>query len=400
MKAVDKEFVLLGLMFSEEMLSNVFSETKTYVHMAPHLFQTKLLDGFRANGKKVKVLNVPPVGSYPINYGRLFLKKYVWNGSNVQIGYINLPLVKHIQQYLQIRKLLKEELKTGTTVVAIIYSLYEPYLYAVIKLKEKFPNLQIALLQTDAVPGRNDMKCHVNERAIRRGNKLIELAKEFDYFIVLTKYLIDALEINNKPTLIMECIADEKQAESKAVVPNKTPICLYTGSTASEYGILEMVDAFSRLEGRAELWICGQGDSDAYIREVAKCHSNIRHFGLITQSEVTKLRDACHFLINPRRPSGTYTKYSFPSKISEYMMSGKPCIMYKLEGIPDEYDRYVNYLSEQTGKMLAKELMSIFNVDYLELTEKAKQGRIYMINNKSARVQSHRIIDFLVNEGK
>ena len=317
MKTVDKKFVLLGLMFSEEMLFNVFSETKTYVNMAPHLFQTKLLNGFRTNGIKMKVFNVPPIGSYPVNYKRLFLNKRVWNDSNVQVGYINLPFVKQMQQYHQIRKLLKKELQTGKTVVAIIYSLYEPYLYAALKLKERFPNLQIALLQTDAVPGRNDMKRYVNERAIRRGNRLVELSKGFDYFIVLTKYLIDALEIDDKPALIMECIADEGQAESKAVIPNKVPICLYTGSTASEYGILEMVDAFSRLEGRAELWICGQGDSDAYIREVATCHSNIRHFGLINQAEVTKLRDACHFLINPRRPSGTYTKYSFPSQISK-----------------------------------------------------------------------------------
>lgn len=395
MKAVEKEFVLLGLMFSEEMLLNVFSETKTYVHMAPHLFQTKLLDGFRTNGKKIKVYNVPPVGSYPKNYKRLFFKKCIWNGCNIQLGYLNFPFVKHLQQYLQIRKILKDELKKGKPVVVIIYSLYEPYLYATLKLKKRFSNLQIALLQTDAVPGRNDMECHVNKKTIRRGNRLVEVTKGFDYFIILTKHLAEMLEIDGKPTMVMECIADEKQDESKSAMQNRVPICLYTGSTASEYGIREMVDAFSLLEGIAELWICGQGNTDAYIQEAAKQHSNIRHFGLINQREVTKLRDACNFLINPRRPSGTYTKYSFPSKISEYMMSGKPSIMYKLEGIPDEYDQYVNYLSGQTGEIIAKELMQILNMDYLELTQKAQCGRLYMINNKSAKVQSRRIIDFL-----
>ena len=46
-------------------------------------------------------------------------------------------------------------------------------------------------------------------------------------------------------------------------------------------------------------------------------------------------------LINLRNPEDKYTKYSFPSKTFEYMVSGTPFFTTKLEGIPSEYYNYL-----------------------------------------------------------
>ena len=105
-------------------------------------------------------------------------------------------------------------------------------------------------------------------------------------------------------------------------------------------------------------------------------------------------------MINPRQPSGTYTKYSFPSKTIEYMMSGKPVIMYKLEAIPDEYDQYLNYLTGTTSEQMGEDLKKIFAKDYNELIEIAKRARTYVKENKAAKKQAMQIVELLKKERK
>jgi glycosyltransferase involved in cell wall biosynthesis len=42
-------------------------------------------------------------------------------------------------------------------------------------------------------------------------------------------------------------------------------------------------------------------------------------------------------MLNPRDPSWRGTPYSFPSKLLEYLTTGKPIISTRLPGIPAEY---------------------------------------------------------------
>lgn len=40
-------------------------------------------------------------------------------------------------------------------------------------------------------------------------------------------------------------------------------------------------------------------------------------------------------LVNPRQNDDEYTKYSFPSKNIEYLMTGNAVMAYMLDGIPE-----------------------------------------------------------------
>ena len=50
-------------------------------------------------------------------------------------------------------------------------------------------------------------------------------------------------------------------------------------------------------------------------------------------------------LVNPRPNEGEYTKYSFPSKNIEYLLSGNPVVGYMLSGMPEDYRRFVYEIS-------------------------------------------------------
>ena len=385
------KIIFLGLLFCEDSLARTIQMTKCGIQYAPHIFQANLLEGFATmDDIELHVINIPPTGSFPINSKELFSKEYHWGKNRVQISYFNLPFVKHIEQeaklHCKCRKILAE---TDEPVYILMYSPYPPFLNVCAALKKEFKNVRCCMILTDPVPGRGDLERFMTPKAVREGNKIIEKAKSLDSFVVLTKYLADSIEAGDRPYEIIECICDDKQpAANETSGSNK--IVLYSGTLEREYGILDTAKAFTFLPD-AELWIYGRGNAEAELLRLSNDYPNIKFFGFADQATIEQARNQCDYLINPRRPTGTFTKYSFPSKTAEYMVSGKPVIMYKLEGIPDAYDEHLNYLSAATPEAIADQLQGIFSQDYKQLVNKAQVGREFMIKNKSPEAQSEAI---------
>ena len=387
--------VFLGLMFSPESLEEAYSASKCGVQMAPHLFQQRLTDGLSfIENVQTHIVNVPPVGSFPMNYKKLYIKGMQWDG-NTQIGYWNIPGLKWGLQKRKIVKTVRQILRNqpqNEECCLIVYHLHEPFLDVIGRLKKEFTNLHTTLIQTDAIPGRGDM---MNSRKMEiLGNRLVKKAKVVDSFALLTHSMRGPLEIGERPFVITECICDPDQPWS-ARKETSDNIFLYSGTTEAIFGIRDIVDAIKEIPN-AQLWICGAGDSDDYIKETAKTHKNIRHFGYVDQKRLSELRNQCDFLINPRRPTGTYTKYSFPSKTAEYMMSGKPVVMYKLEGVPDEYDPYLNYLTAETAQEIKQQIQMLIQSDYAALAAKAVAARAFMQENKNACKQARKIVEMIL----
>lgn len=387
------DIIYMGLMFCDDSLKDEFKTKRRKVSMAPHKFQTNLIRGIdEQEGINLSVINVPPTGSFPANNKKLFSKQYRWGRDNQQISYINLPWIKHKIQEKKLYKCVKGKIKQSRATFLMVYSLYEPFLKVARSVKKENPEIHVCVIHTDAVPGRDDMDKYMTKAAKRRGDRAIKLLRCAESFILLSKNLVDPMEVAERPYLILECICDEKQQLAKKA--KRKDVFLYTGEVSREFGLCELAKAFQQTPD-LQLWICGDGDARNEIQELCTQTGNIRYFGYVAPEKIKTLQDECAYLINPRRPSGTYTKYSFPSKTAEYMMTGKPVIMYKLEAIPDEYDQYVNYLTEDTPQGIAKEIQSIKNLDYESLLRKAQNGREHMLCNRSANQAGKIVVNFL-----
>lgn len=385
------KMIFLGLLFCEESLQRTIQKTKCGIQYAPHMFQKNLLEGFREmDDVDLHIINVPPTGSFPINNKELFSKPYQWDRQAKQIGFVNLPVLKHFEQQGKIIRACRKIIKnTEETVHVLIYSPYDPFLYVCNRLKKEFSNVKCSMILTDPIPGRGDLARFMTERAVKKGNAIVESCKCFDSFVVLTKYLAESVEAGQRPFEIVECVCNDQQPASAESVESKN-VVLYTGTLEKEYGILEMAKAFTLVEN-AQLRIYGRGDAEEELKALAAQSENVKFFGFADHTVIEKERNRCDFLINPRRPTGTFTKYSFPSKTAEYLVSGKPVIMYKLEGVPDEYDAYLNYLSALEPEEIAEQLNALFCEDYNGLVEKAAKGRAFMVKHKCAKAQSEKI---------
>lgn len=388
--------IFCGLMFSEHSLKDAYKYSKAGIQIAPHVFQTNVINGLRQiDGVKISVMNVLPVGSFPFNYKKLFIKGETWGNDCVQIEYLNIPFIKRKQQFWNLIKEIEKKINYSQMEdnFLVVYHMYGPFLEIARYFKEKYPQIRTCMIGTDCVPGRGDMEKYMTHTAVKKGNRIVKLAKFCDAFVLLTKHLAETLEIGEKPFIVAECICNENQ-DCCFQNERSENRCLYTGSIDKEFGVCELAEAFAEMDN-CELWVCGSGTGEEYVRKMAEKHKNIKFFGFLDQAALLKFRNSCDYLINPRRPTDTYTKYSFPSKTAEYMMSGKPVIMYKLEGIPDEYDQYLIYLTSNTSAGIKKELENIFAQEYEGFREKALSAREFMLKRKSAFVQAERIVKLL-----
>ena len=393
------KMIFLGLLFCEESLKDALKYSKVGVQYAPHKYQDNLLKGLKDYPDlDLRVINVPPTGSFPIHNKQLFSKEYVWEMGK-QIGFLNLPKLKHFVQAKKIYKECKKIIeKTDEIVNVVFYSPYKPFVQVCTKLKKKYSNVKLTLIQTDPIQGRGDLERFMTDKAMKKGDKLVERLKIVDSFVVLTSYLAQTLETNERPYTIIECVSDSSQSQSTEVIGTNN-IVLYTGTLEKEYGILDIAKAFAKMPDY-QLCIYGNGEAEEDLRELSNKNENIKFFGFADAKTIDDARDKCSYLINPRRPTGTFTKYSFPSKTAEYMLSGKPVIMYKLEGVPDEYDNYLNYLSTVDFDGVQNELENILSTNYNKLKEKAVSAREFMLVEKGPLKQAEKLVNLLRENNK
>jgi len=79
----------------------------------------------------------------------------------------------------------------------------------------------------------------------------------------------------------------------------------------------------------------------------------------------------------------------------EYILSGKPVLMYKLDGVPDEYDQYLYYINGSEPKDIADRIMEVCEKPQSELDDFGQKARQFVLENKSSEIQAKKIIDMI-----
>ena len=117
--------------------------------------------------------------------------------------------------------------------------------------------------------------------------------------------------------------------------------------------------------------------------------------GIRPNAEVVAIEQRAALLVNPRPTAPDYTKYSFPSKNMEYMISGTPILTTKLPGMPKEYYPHIYTIEEDTSDGVADALKKVFSESFAERMKKGENARRFVLENKSNVMQAKKIIEFL-----
>lgn len=398
--------IFVGGIAPLEMYSKEREASKSALQNAAENFQNGFISGLVENNEEdIEVITAPFFSSWP-SFHR---SPYIRNAKSVDergikitgVGYVNFPIIKNIHKYINIRKALSLRLMdVGGGCEVIVYSLNLAYLAAVASMKKIGVPVKTGVIVTDLPQHPGDCGLmyrlylkHIEKRLLSR------FLNDIDFFVLLTEQMSTELKVDKRRCVIMEGLYDESRlmggiADPKVRYGEK--VVLYTGTLDHRYGIPRLVDAFKSISDRAvELWICGAGNSEDLVRQAAKDFPRIKFLGKKDRDEIALLQRHADLLINPRNNEGEYNRFSFPSKLMEYLASGTPTLIYKLDGIPKEYYEFLYTVEELKGETLAGAILRVLDIPETESKERALSGSDFIKNRKNARKQVGRVLDFM-----
>ncbi len=385
--------------YPEQLLAIFKKKTKGGLDFAAHNLHKAIIKGFNENGQIIDIVNAPHLGSFPPYYKTPFIPKYKSKEEHINsFSYLN---ISYIKRWDIERKMRKEMFRWCSKIKGekIIFFYNFTALTVLPELKKKFKDVKACLLVTD-LPEYMAADNYFLTRLNRKISSLLSSKDKshFDYvdgYVLLAPAMTKRLPINGKPWIQIEGIYNPEDDKMDVDKLNEKVI-LYTGNLGKRYGILDLLEAFHRIDNNEyRLWICGSGDGLEDIRKYAKLDSRITYLGILPRVEVIKLQKQATLLINPRHSADDYTIYSFPSKTMEYIASATPTLMSHLKSIPSEYDKHLFYFEDETIDGFSKRIVDICEKSQEELNNFGAKASEFIMKYKTPKPQIEKIISFI-----
>lgn len=359
------------------------------------------------NDRPIDILSAPYVAAFP-NFLDIYVKKNNWQhvqgAYDENIGFLNISIIKNlIRKFKLALKAIKwSKKKKLNNKIIICYYPSIPQMNAVHKVKKYTKNVKSILIVPD-IPQFMDLKSKKN--CIKKiFSNLIEtkqdnLIQKFDAYIFLTENMKYALKIHNKPYLVIEGIFDNTSNISLNIRHLKKFSIVYSGSLHKKYGIESYLNAIKKINNQdIDFYFFGSGEMEDEIKNISYMDSRIKFMGYANREIVMEYQRSANLLINPRVTNEEFVKYSFPSKLIEYMVSGTPVLTTKLPSIPNEYDEYLYYIESSNQSFeenIKSSILKIINLPNKELIIKGKNAKQFILNNKTCKSQGKKIYKLL-----
>lgn len=371
------------------------------------IFDRAVYEGLKKNGADILSLTLPPIPSIP-NSKEVLLdlnkNKLIDKEENVHyIPVINIPVLKQLSVMVNTLRILYSYRNTLNTKILVNWP-YLPFVFVSFFMKYFYKIDVVQIIPdfpSDYFSYRDKKK--IVEKIYSFSSRItMKLISKFDGFVFLTKYMEDIIAKENLKYCVVEGMInpDTKYSNTTSfeIKLNTNTKFMYAGSLNKKVGILNLVNAFimaSETEKNLELLIYGAGDAEEDIKKIALKSNNIIFGGMLSRSEVLKKQSVVDFLVNPRPIKEDYTKYSFPSKTLENMLSGTPLITTRLIGIPEEYNEYLIYFESDSIDGMANTIKEVTRMNKSNRVNFGVKSRNWVILNKNPQKQTQKIIELL-----
>lgn len=153
-------------------------------------------------------------------------------------------------------------------------------------------------------------------------------------------------------------------------------IFMYAGTLEKVTGIDMLLEAFGQTEAdHAELWISGKGSMASLVERFGRRDARIRYLGCPPYRDYLGNLKRATVLVNPRNMNLPENENNFPSKILEYLATGKPIVSTKFSGW-NKYEGYISFCESNTGD-LAKKISDCLRTDRIEVSYEKNRDFAY-----------------------
>lgn len=397
-----KDILFLSCAYSDNQKDLFQKESKRGYQFAAQNLQESIIEGLINNGVKTEVLSIPSLSTYPLGCNLPYVKDadFILNGQKLgkSLGFLNIPFIRNLYPSrcnTFIDKWNKQNISKSKWI--LVYGLHANLLKIAVKAKLRNPNLKICVIIPDLPENMGYNKylkaLGMQKKYIDYVNKTVSL---FDAFIPLAAPMMEKLGIEQKPYIVMEGIFSDV-SEPTTVEKDNYKVILYTGNLNKRYGIISLLDAFQLLQDAQDyrLWIRGNGDAMNEVLLRSNTDDRIKYWDSMSKTDLIKLQKKATLLVNCVPPSMSFTRYFFPSKTMDYLASGTPTIMHKLDCLPKEYFDHLYFFEGESVDSMAKSIRMICEKSKEERFDFGKKASEFIYVEKNSTKQTAKIINFL-----
>jgi glycosyltransferase involved in cell wall biosynthesis len=168
------------------------------------------------------------------------------------------------------------------------------------------------------------------------------------------------------------------------------------GSLDEANGVTVVLEALAIMRGaKVRLVIVGDGPLRQSVLTAAAHDPRLEYRGLVSFEEVLELYNQADVLLNVRLTRAVNTKYFFPSKLMEFLATGRPVISTCTGHLRDEYGEFCYLLEDETATGLAEMLGLVATDSWAERARRGHSGRAYMSREKTWDTQAARLAAYL-----
>ena len=361
------------------------------------MFYRLLAEGLTSNpNTNVRVNSLIPINSK--EQKKIFWRFDSETENNIMYQYIplvNLPFIRNFLASLYVFFQILFTRFSGNSINVIFVDFLRFSINVSIILAGKIRGVKVLAIVND-MPGEDVLE-HSTLLKIR--NKIIFFLK-YDYYVCVTKQLEEVLNVNKKPSVVIESFVDIKMNRLSNEISNKFKerVVVYAGGLYELYGIKSLIEAFTRFPDEdLRLWLYGIGPFTNEILKYSKIDDRIQYRGVIPNSQLLEILIKATLLVNPRPTNEGFSKYSFPSKNLEYMSTGTPLLTTKLPGMPQDHYPYVYFIEDDRIDGVYNGMLNVLNKTRFEVHAFGLAAKDFVLQEKNNIQQAYKIVNLLTN---
>ena len=257
--------------------------------------------------------------------------------------------------------------------VVLLYNYH--YIFSAVLLFAKLCHFKTALMIADS----NEIS---EEKGIMR--KCLawyykKTRQRFDKLIILSKDLMSRLDANDALFFPGAIRYEDYKDFSLQSLENRKIRVLYAGVFTDVTGVDLLLAAIEKIDlQNVEFIFTGRGDLLPDVKAVAAKDKRVVYKGFLPRKEYYELMNSVDILVNPRNMTMPQNMNNFPSKMLEYLASGKVIVSTRFSGYEDFSEYCINYVDTSVESIKAGLIAVVMNLD--EIRKKS-----YTTNHSFAR---------------
>lgn len=395
------KYIYIGTAASDFELNNLFAKyarrSIVYVQQKwDYIFCKALQDILKDD---FFVISYQPVQTFPAGKGIVLHQTMISGLNGIYIKSSNLPVIK---QWTSKKAVKREILRIAKEfpdeeIRVITHTTYYQSLRATNEAKRECNRIKLFSMVPDLPDYSTGEKVETGSITRKLFGKYKEMSiKEkmnVDGYICFSEPQMEKLNRDKVHTVMEGFVSQQMLEDTDKVDAAAEKFFLYAGNLKEDSGVLMLSQAFSQASiSGAKLYICGEGAQRNAIEQL-DC-PDIKLLGVLPREEILKLEKQAYALVNPRPIGEEFSKYSFPSKLLEYMASGTPVLTTHLPCIQPEYDQFLTYVEEDTVEAF---IAGLKKCEEGSFRAKGALAKSFVSENKNVKKQAQKVIDFVTN---